>query len=211
MNGWGPSTLANRAGEGLWRRGHDDGAHGGTPASLHALRRLTKCCQRARGEAMGCWGDGGAMAVVLEWLGASCARLWRRRSCESSAAAAARKKGRGEAKMERGWVRAGAGVMKARPGALWPARIDRRRRAADSHATRRQCSAPVDHRNGDSVRQTSNRSCLTARFADVRSLKPCSKIEIRQQQTCRSKYHLQLLLRQHTLIRNINRVKSSPK
>ena len=160
---------------------------------------------------MGCWGDGGAMAVVLEWLGVSCARLWQRRSCESSAAAAARKKGRGKAKMERGWVRAGAGVKKARPGASWPTRTDRRQRAADSHATRRQCSAPVGHRNGDSVRQTSNRSCLTARFADVRSLKPCSKIEIRQQQTCRSKYHLQLLLRQHTLIRNINRVKSSPK
>ena len=135
----------------------------------------------AWGEAMGCWGDGGAMAVVLEWLGASCARLWRRRSCESSATAAARKKGRGEAKMERGWVRAGAGVMKARPGASWPARTDRRRRVADSHATWRQCSALVGHRSGDSVRQTSNRSCLTARFADVRSLKPCSKIKIRQQ------------------------------
>ena len=37
------------------------------------------------------------MAVVLEGLGASCARLWRRRSYGSSAAAAVRKKGRGEA------------------------------------------------------------------------------------------------------------------
>ena len=145
MNAGGPSALANRAGEGLWRRGHDDGAHGGTPASLHALRRLTKCCQRARGEAMGCWGDGGAMAVVLEWLGASCARLWRRRSCESSAAAAARKKGRGEAKMERGWVRAGAGVMKARPGASWPARTDWRRHAAVARATRRAKPVDVGH------------------------------------------------------------------
>ena len=71
MNAGGPSALANGAGGGLWRRGHDDGAHGGTPASLHALRWLTKRCQRAREEATGCWGDGGAIAVVLEWPGAS--------------------------------------------------------------------------------------------------------------------------------------------
>ena len=81
---------------------------------------------------MGCWGDGGAMAVVLEWPGASCARLWRRRSCESSAAAAARKKGHGEAKLERGWVRVSAGVKKARPGASWPGWAEQRRRAAVS-------------------------------------------------------------------------------
>jgi hypothetical protein len=42
-----------------------------------------------------------------------------------------------EAKWERGWVRAGAGVKKARSGASWPTRTDRRRRAAVPRATRR--------------------------------------------------------------------------
>ena len=55
---------------------------------------LTELCQRAREEAVGRWGDGGAMVVVLEWLGAGCARLWRRWSCGRLAAATAGKKGR---------------------------------------------------------------------------------------------------------------------
>ena len=50
---------------------------------------LTEREWRAREEAVVRWEDGGAMLVVLEWLGASCARLWRRRSCENSAAALA--------------------------------------------------------------------------------------------------------------------------
>ena len=76
-----PSALANGAGGGLWRRGHDDGVRGGAPVSIGTALALTKLEWRAREEATGCWGDGGAMAVVLEWLGMSCARLWRRRSC----------------------------------------------------------------------------------------------------------------------------------
>ena len=43
-------------------------------------------------------------------------------------------------KWRRGMARAGAGVMKARSGAAWPARTDRRRRAAVSRATRRAVS-----------------------------------------------------------------------
>jgi len=50
------------------------------------------------------------------------------------------KKGRGEAKMERGWVRASAGVLKARFGLPWPRWAERRRRAAVSRATRRAVS-----------------------------------------------------------------------
>ena len=77
MNAGGPSALANGAGGGLWWRGHDDGVRGGAPASIGTVLTLTECEWRAREEATGCWGDGGAMAVVLEWLGASCAWLWR--------------------------------------------------------------------------------------------------------------------------------------
>ena len=55
MNAGGPSALANGAGGGLWRRGHDDVAHGGTPVRFCALRWLTKLYQRAREEQ---WGAG---------------------------------------------------------------------------------------------------------------------------------------------------------
>jgi hypothetical protein len=89
----GPSALANGAGGGLWRRGHDDGVRGGASVSIGTALTLTEREWRAREEAVVRWEDGGAMLVVLEWLGASCARLWRRRSCRSSAAAATRKKG----------------------------------------------------------------------------------------------------------------------
>jgi len=115
MNAGGPSALATGAGGGLWRRGHDDGAHGGTPASLHALRWLTGLCQRARGETMGCWGDGGAITVVREWPGTSCALLWRRRSGGRSAAAAVRKRRRRERNGSAGWLgRALATLRRAR-------------------------------------------------------------------------------------------------
>ena len=36
---------------------------GGAPASLRTMLALTECCQRAREEAGGCWGDDG----VLRW------------------------------------------------------------------------------------------------------------------------------------------------
>ena len=72
--------------------------------------------------------------------------LWRRRlSARKSWAAAARKEGRGEANGVRGGVRAGAGDLKARPGAAWPARTEQRRRAAVAGDTRRVNSAGVGH------------------------------------------------------------------
>jgi len=72
--------------------------------------------------------------------------LWRRRlSTRKSWAAAARKEGRGEANGVRGGVRAGAGDLKARPGAAWPARTEQRRRAAVAGDTRRANSAGVGH------------------------------------------------------------------
>ena len=69
---------------------------------------------------------GGAAATAMAWrvLG-GCAVV---------------KKSRGEAKMERGWVWASAGVLKARFGLPWPRWAERRRRAAVSRATRRAVS-----------------------------------------------------------------------
>ena len=72
--------------------------------------------------------------------------LWRRQlSAWKSWAAAARKEGRGEANGVRGGVRAGAGDLKARPGAAWPVRTEQRRRAAIAGDTRRANSAGVGH------------------------------------------------------------------
>ena len=85
------------------------------------------------------------MVVVLEWLGAGCARLWRRRGSESPAAAAARKKRRRERNGSAGWLGRALVVMKARPGASWPARTERWRRAAVAGDTRRAGSAGVGH------------------------------------------------------------------
>ena len=37
---------------------------GGAPVSLHAMLELTELYQRALGEAVGCWGGGGAIVVM---------------------------------------------------------------------------------------------------------------------------------------------------
>ena len=41
--------------------------------SICTALALTELEQRALGEAMGCWGDGGGIAVMKERLGAACA------------------------------------------------------------------------------------------------------------------------------------------
>ena len=89
---------------------------------------------------MGRWGDGETMVVVLEWLGAGCARLSRLRSCGRSAAAAAGKKGRQKGNGSAGRLGRVLAVMKARPGTAWPARSGRWRRAATATSTRRAVS-----------------------------------------------------------------------
>ena len=71
----GPSAPAIMRKGRLRRRGHDDGPRRRAPAKACALLRLTELEQRALEDAVGCWGGGGAVAVVLEWPGASCARL----------------------------------------------------------------------------------------------------------------------------------------
>ena len=89
MNARGSSALANRAGGGLWQRGHDDGVGGGAPARRCTALGLTELDQRALLDAVGCWGAGGAAVVTKRRLGASLPGLWRRRSYGSSTAAAA--------------------------------------------------------------------------------------------------------------------------
>ena len=110
-----PSALANREGGGLWQRGHDDGVRGGAPVSLCTALTLTEREWRAREEATGCWGDGGAIAVAKEQRGragdgygdgggAGRARLSLRRGRRSR-----------KWEMKRGATRADAGGVKAAP------------------------------------------------------------------------------------------------
>ena len=66
-----PSALANGAGGGLWRRGHDDGVRGGASVSIGTALTLTELEWRAQEEAVGRWGASCAAAVKNGWLGAS--------------------------------------------------------------------------------------------------------------------------------------------
>ena len=54
---------------GRWRRGHGDGGGGGAPVSSRTALALTEGYQRAREEAVGCWGGGGAVVVAEEQRG----------------------------------------------------------------------------------------------------------------------------------------------
>ena len=159
-----PSALANAWIGGLWRRGHDDGAHGGTPASLCTRLELTEREWRALEGATGCWGDGSAIAVAKEQRGRAGDGYGDGGARRLSAAAAARKKSRGNAKMGCGWVRAGAGDLKARPGAAWPARTEQRRRAAVAGDTRRAKPEAGRPRRRDSVRSDNTKPSLTTYF-----------------------------------------------
>jgi len=66
-----PSALANGAGGGLWRCGHDDRVRSGAPVSIGTALALTELEWRAREEAVGRWGASCAAAVKNGWLGAS--------------------------------------------------------------------------------------------------------------------------------------------
>ena len=139
--------------------------HGGeAPASLNARRWLTKLEQRTREEVVGCWGASGATAMKNGRLVASCARLWRRRSCGRSAAAAARKKGGQKRNGSSEGVGRTLAGLRPRPGASWPARTDRRRRAAVSRATRRPRPDGGRPLNQPIQFVSRERRCLTARF-----------------------------------------------
>ena len=69
----GPSALANAWRGGLWRRGHDDGAHGGTPARRCAGLELTELKTAALAGAGSRGEDGYAVAVMEKRLGEACA------------------------------------------------------------------------------------------------------------------------------------------
>ena len=73
----------------------------------------------------------------MEELGASWRLQWRAAGLRELGGCGCEKEGRGSAKMGCGWVRAGAGDLKAHPGAAWPARTEQRRRAAVAGDTRR--------------------------------------------------------------------------
>ena len=135
------------------------------------------------------------------------ARLGRRRSCESSAAAAARKKGHVEAKLERGWVRAGAGVMKAHPGASWPGWAEQRRRAAIFPSTRRtrpDGGWPLNQPIQFISRTTPS---LTTSFDTPLTANPLLLSRNCMNTNCRTMSQLQLWFKALVLIRNRNREK----
>ena len=130
------------------------------------------------------------MAVVLEWLGASYARLWRRRSCKSSAAAAAGEKkteakqmgcaaecGRALGRLRRAlaWLcHAGQGVGDARP---WLA------------TTRRTGSEPVGHRAGRFSSFSEPKPSLTPSFHADATANPWLQLVTDLNNFCRPKYH----------------------
>ena len=64
MDAGKPSALANGAGGGLWRRGHDDGVRDGAPVSIGTALALTEIEWRAWEEAVGRWGTSGGVAGV---------------------------------------------------------------------------------------------------------------------------------------------------
>ena len=121
MDAGEPSALANGAGGGLWRRGHDDGVRGGAPASLYALRWLTKYCQRAREEAVGRWGASGATAVKNGWLGASLRGYGDGGGGASSLQRCGEEEGREKRKEGAGRLGLVLAGLRPRPGASWPA------------------------------------------------------------------------------------------
>ena len=109
-----PSALANAWIGGLWRRGHDDGAHGGTPASLCTRLELTEREWRALEGATGCWGDGSAIAVAKEQRGRA-GDVYGDGGARRLSAAAVRKRRRRERNGSAGWLgRALATLRRAR-------------------------------------------------------------------------------------------------
>jgi len=77
--------LANGAGGGLWRRGHDDGVRGGAPARCCALWWLTKLYQR-HGRRQ--WVDGEPVEV-LRWLDGEAEQAGDRQTTVANCSAAA--------------------------------------------------------------------------------------------------------------------------
>ena len=111
---------------------HGDGGDGGAPARLCAGLELTEHRQRALGEAVGCWGGGGAVAVMEKQLGqpvtgngdggerrCCCWRCQRRRR-------------RRNAKMEARLSAGGSWGDNARAALPWPHAVGLRRRAASA-------------------------------------------------------------------------------
>ena len=86
---------------------------------------------------MGRGEDCEALVVVLEWLGASSSTVMATAEQRELGCCCGDEERLRQSKWRRGMARAGAGVMKARSGAAWPARTERWRRAAVAGDTRR--------------------------------------------------------------------------
>jgi len=144
----------------------------------------------ANGTAVSAGDLGGAAATAMAW------RVLR--GC------AVVKKSQGEAKMERGWVRASAGVLKARFGLPWPRWAECRRRAAVSRATRRTVSEagrPLCR----SIQFISDpKPSLTTGFHGELSAKPKLQRASDLHDLCSPMYQLQLWFKYLVLIRNRN-------
>ena len=181
---------------------------GGAPARRCAGLELTELEQRALEDAVGCWGGGGAVAVVLEWPGVSCSRLWRRRSCGSSAAALA---GAADGEEGAGNETEGAGRcgrvlagLRPCPGAAWPARSGRWRRAAAAGDTRR--TKPETGRPCSFAIQFASEpvQCLTTSFVADFSANPSLQRANSLHRNDRPMYQLQLLFKDRVPILNVN-------
>jgi len=148
-----PITQAIPANGERRRRGHGDGGGGGAPASSRTVLALTKGYQRAREEAVRCWGGGGAMAVAEEQrvraiVGTGAG------GCYGAEAALLRAKKKAE--KEKWRARGVSGRTRGGNGQLWPGSAARGRALATRGQPRRprggQLLRPVDHCRFDSVR-----------------------------------------------------------
>ena len=94
---------------------HGDGLGGGAPASLRTTLALTEGCQRAWEEVVRCWGGGGAMAVVMEWLDASWRTVMATAELRELGCCCGEEERPRQSKWGGGMARADAGGVKAAP------------------------------------------------------------------------------------------------
>ena len=97
------------------RPSHGDGRGGESLASTSMALALTERGQRAREEAVRCWGGGGAMAVVMEWLDASWHTVMATAELRELGCCCGEEERPRRSKWRHGTARADAGGVKAAP------------------------------------------------------------------------------------------------
>ena len=142
--------------------------------------------------------------VVLGWLGAGCARLWRRRSCSGE-------EGTPEGKWERGATRAGAGGDEGAPRRVvaWLGRAEATRGRRRGHAARGFCRWSATERVVQFISEPVQ--CLTTGFVADFPANPLLQSIRRLNKIYSPMYQLQLWLREYVQIRNQKQVMSSPR